>query len=68
MPVQADIIHGLVSDALSDSLTYGMHHTLTRTLVDGLSASLTPPTMHYYACVYCYYYGSYCDVCSWVDT
>ena len=68
MPAQSEIITGLVTDALSDSLTYGMHHTLTRTLVDGLSASLTPPTMHYYACVYCYYYGSYCDVCSWVDT
>ena len=63
MPMQKDIVVGITSDALSDSLTYGLHHTLTNALSDSLAADLTPPTMHYYYCVYCYYYGNFCDVC-----
>ena len=61
--MQKDIVVGITSDALSDSLTYGLHHTLTNALSDSLAADLTPPTMHYYYCVYCYYYGNYCDFC-----
>jgi len=63
MPMQKDIIIGLCSDALSDSITYGLHHTLTNALGDSLSSSLAQPTMHYYYCVYCYYYGNFCDIC-----
>ena len=63
MPMQKDIVVAITSDALSDSLTYGLHHTLTNALSDSLAADLTPPTMHYYYCVYCYYYGNFCDVC-----
>ena len=61
--MQKDIVVGITSDALSDSLTYGLHHTLTNALSDSLAADLTPPTMHYYYCVYCYYYGNFCDFC-----
>lgn len=63
MPMQKDIIVGLCSDALSDSITYGLHHTLTNALGESLSSSLAQPTMHYYYCVYCYYYGNFCDIC-----
>ena len=63
MPMQKDIVIGLCTDALSDSLTYGLHHTLTNALSESLSASLSQPTMHYYYCVYCYYYGNFCDIC-----
>ena len=42
---------------------YGLHHTLTHALSESLSSSLTAPTMHYYYCVYCYYYGNFCDIC-----
>ena len=63
MPMQKDIVVGLCSDALSDSITYGLHHTLTNALSESLSSSLAQPTMHYYYCVYCYYYGNFCDIC-----
>ena len=44
--MQKDIVVGITSDALSDSLTYGLHHTLTNALSDSLAADLTPQTMH----------------------
>ena len=36
--MQKDIVVGITSDALSDSLTYGLHHTLTNALSDSLAA------------------------------
>lgn len=62
-PAMRDIIKNLLVDVLSDTISNALHHTILKSLTERLSSSLTPATMHYYYCVYCYYYGDYCDIC-----
>lgn len=54
---------GYLIDVLSDALSSSLHHTLTRSVSTRLAKSLTPATLHYYYCIYCYYYGDYCHQC-----
>lgn len=60
--VQVEIT-AYLQDILSDALHFSIHHTVTRALSTRLSKSLTPVSLHYYYCVYCYYYGDYCAQC-----
>eukprot|EP00301_Raphidiophrys_heterophryoidea_P003828 c11713_g2_i2.p1 GENE.c11713_g2_i2~~c11713_g2_i2.p1 ORF type:complete len:555 (+),score=157.43 c11713_g2_i2:131-1666(+) len=60
--LQVEVL-GYVMDILSDALSSALHHTLTRSVSTRLSKTLTPATLHYYYCVYCYYYGDYCNQC-----
>eukprot|EP00298_Acanthocystis_sp_HF-20_P009628 c18415_g1_i1.p1 GENE.c18415_g1_i1~~c18415_g1_i1.p1 ORF type:complete len:479 (+),score=171.45 c18415_g1_i1:30-1466(+) len=60
--LQIEVV-GYLVDILSDALHSSLHHTITRVMSTRLSKSLTPATLHYYYCVYCYYYGDYCNQC-----
>jgi hypothetical protein len=62
LPLPSQVV-GYLIDVLSDALSSSLHHTLTRSLSTRLAKSLTPATLHYYYCIYCYYYGDYCNQC-----
>ena len=48
-------VTGNVVNRLGLSLTHALTHTVTHTV--------THKILHHYYCIYCYYYGNFCDFC-----
>ena len=50
-----DRVSGNVVNRLGLSLTHALTHSVTHTV--------THKILHHYYCIYCYYYGNFCDFC-----
>ena len=48
-------VSGNVVNRLGLSLTHSLTHSVTHTV--------THKILHHYYCIYCYYYGNFCDFC-----
>ena len=49
------LVTGNVINRLGLSLTHSLTHSITHTV--------THKILHHYYCIYCYYYGNFCDFC-----
>ena len=59
--LMATFLAGVLPTALTDAVTTGV----TNLLLPKLTTALTGPVMGYHYCVYCYYYGDFCQSCFW---
>merc|ERR1712185_295821 len=50
-----EIVTANVINRLGLSLTHSLTHSVTHTV--------THKILHHYYCIYCYYYGNFCDFC-----
>ena len=65
----ATFITATIPTAITDAVTTAV----TNLLLPKLTTALTAPVMNYYYCIYCYYYGDFCQQCfydndlTWMD-
>ena len=65
----ATFLTGTLPTAITDAVTTGV----TNLLLPKLTNALSGPVMNYYYCIYCYYYGDFCQQCfydndlTWMD-
>ena len=57
--IMAAFLCGVLPTALTDAVTTGV----TNLVIPKLTGTLAAPVSNYYYCVYCYYYGDFCQVC-----
>ena len=65
----ATFLSGTIPQALTDAVTT----SVTNLLLPKLTNALATPVQNYYYCIYCYYYGDFCQQCfydndlTWMD-
>lgn len=65
----ATFLSGTIPQALTDAVTTAV----TNLLLPKLTNALSGPVQNYYYCIYCYYYGDFCQQCfydndlTWMD-
>ena len=72
-PTMAFIMAAFITSVLPTALTDAVTTGVTNLLLPTLTNALTKPVMNYHYCIYCYYYGDFCQLCyqdndlTWMD-